>query len=158
MDKDMQANIFTYIPPKQTLKAWEPFWDCVGILFQFQHSEIDDCGEELPEWRIIWIAGVTLLRVIGHVLHKVDAQKSASHLQAINGTWNWIKSQEIFSEFIEKERNSVLKTYTSGARFVTDEDGCYIDFNDEDDAFHLYREAVYWWRNILIDLEDELSS
>jgi hypothetical protein len=39
-------------PPKQTLRAWEPFWDCVTILFEVENSDIADGKEELPEWRL----------------------------------------------------------------------------------------------------------
>ena len=67
------GDIFTLKIEKQTLKAWKPFWDCVGILFQFQNSAIVDGEDELPEWRLYWVAGITLLRTIGHVLAKVDA-------------------------------------------------------------------------------------
>jgi hypothetical protein len=42
-------DIFVFSPPKQSLKAWEPFWDCVTILFEFQNSDAD---EEHTEWRL----------------------------------------------------------------------------------------------------------
>lgn len=145
----------------QTLKGWEPFWDCVGILFHFQNSDVTDGNEELPEWRLYWVAGVALLRTIGHVLAKADAKSSPNHTQEIDNLWSRLRSDResswIFWDFIEKERNNLLKTYSFGARLAHDEKGAYIEFGDGDDAFQLYRQAVYWWRHQLMELEATLS-
>src|SRR3990170_5538825 len=109
------SDIFTRVPPEQTLAAWRPFWATVSILFELQNSDIDD---EHPEWRFSWIAGVALLRTIGHVLDKVDAKVSQRHENAIRSTWNGWKNDRtthwIFWEFVEDERNNVLKSYTFG--------------------------------------------
>lgn len=155
------GDIFTRSPPRQTLKAWDPFWDCVGILFHFQNSDVADGDEELPEWRLYWVAGISLLRTIGHVLAKVDAKSSAQHSRAIVTLWDRFKSDRdeswIFWEFIEKERNNLLKTYSFGAQLVPGEDGQHVVFADGQDAFQLFRQAVYWWRCQLMELEDSLS-
>jgi hypothetical protein len=109
------GDIFVRIPPKKTLKAWEPFYECIGILFDFQNSEID---EEHPEWRTSWVAGLALLRTIGHVLGKVDSLTSSKHAEAIKTAWErWKKDREenwILWDFIERERNNILKTYEFG--------------------------------------------
>jgi hypothetical protein len=143
------GDIFTKRIPAQTLKAWQPFWDCVDILFIFQNSDVADSNEELPEWRLYWIAGISLLRTIGHVLAKVDAKSSAQHSQAIGGLWKQLQSDRkgswIFWEFIEKERNNCLKTYSFGARLVQDEGEVCVQYENGDDAFQLFRQAVYWW-------------
>ncbi|WP_037382643.1 hypothetical protein [Sinorhizobium americanum] len=150
MHEYVTGDIFTSRPPKQSLRAWEPFWDCVGILFQLQHLELVDGDEELPDWKLPWIAGIALLRTIGHVLAKVDANKSRDHSREIEHFWRALKSDRessrIFWDFIENERNNLLKTYTFGARLVRDEDGSYVEFNDGSDAFQTFRQAVYWWR------------
>lgn len=142
---------------KQTLKAWEPFWDCVNILFYFQNSDIADGEVERSEWRLYWVSGVALLRTIGHVLAKVDAKSSLQHSQAIDDFWKSLHSEResawIFWEFIEKERNNLLKVYSFGAQFVYAENDSFIQFENGDDAFELFREAVYWWRHQLIELE-----
>ena len=155
------GDIFTRRIRTQTLYAWEPFWDCVDILFLFQNSDVADGEEELPEWRLYWVAGVALLRTIGHVLAKVDAKSSAQHSQAIGRLWKQLqldrKGSPIFWEFIEKERNNLLKTYSFGARLVQGEEGAYIQFENGDDAFQLFCQAVYWWRHQLIELEDVLT-
>lgn len=130
-------------------------------LFSFQNSDIVDGDEELPEWRHSWIAGIALLRAIGHVLSKVDAEKSQKHQAAIDRWWNESKSDrassEIFWEFVEKERNTLLKTYSFGARLSQDENGYYVEFEDGYDAFEMFRQAVYWWREQLISVESTAS-
>lgn len=156
------GDIFVYSPPKQSLKAWEPFWDCVGILFNFQNSDVADGDEELPEWRLYWVAGIALLRTVGHVLAKVDSQSSLKHSRAISDLWDQLRgdrgSHRIFWDFIEKERNNLLKTYEFGAQLSKDEDGYYVATSDGDDAFQLFRYAVYWWRKQLTDLEDAVAA
>ena len=152
------GDIFTLSPPRQTLKAWIPFWDCVTILFEFQNSDVD---EEHSEWRLLWVAGVALLRTIGHVLAKADATTSSRHKTEIDQLWATWKSDRaqyaIFWEFVEGERNNLLKTYTFGARLAQDSKGYYVEFEDGEDAFQLFRQAVYWWRHQLMALEATLK-
>lgn len=148
------GDIFTAKMTRQTLKAWDPFWDCVAILFEFQNSDIDD---EHPEWRLHWVAGIALLRAIGHVLSKSDADISTAHKRAVREMWDsWKRDAEdnyIFWEFIESERNNILKTYTFGAKLEKRLDGFVVTYTDGEDALQLYREAVYWWRFQLVSLE-----
>jgi hypothetical protein len=151
------GDIFVFSPPRQTLKAWVPFWDCVVILFEFQNSDVD---EEHSEWRLFWVAGIALLRTIGHVLAKTDAIASPRHRAEIDRLWKEWKSDRIqssiFWDFIEKERNNLLKTYAFGARLAHNSEGYYVEFEDGQDAFQLFRQAVYWWRHQLMALEDAL--
>ena len=115
MVSHITGDIFVRRIPRQTLKAWGPFSDCVTILFQFQNSDVTDGDQELPERRLYWVAGIALLRTVGHVLAKVDAKTSETHAQAIQNLWKGFRSDRedslIFCEFIEKERNNLLKTY-----------------------------------------------
>lgn len=152
------GDIFASSPPKQTLKAWDPLWDCVRILFEFQNFDVD---EEHSEWRLYWVAGIALLRAIGHVLAKADALTSQEHNNAINKIWStWKQNSDenkIFWEFIDNERNNILKTYTFGAELVQDKRGFYVTYLGGQDAFQLFREAVYWWRYQLITLEDDID-
>src|SRR4051812_43862610 len=83
------GDIFVFSPPKQTLKAWKPWWDCVSILFEFQNSEID---EERSEWMLYWVAGVAPLRTVGHVLAKSDALASVIHKIELDKFWTEMKS------------------------------------------------------------------
>jgi|SRR5579872_6005049 len=153
------GDIFVFSPPLQTLKAWAPFWDCVTILFEFQNSDVD---EEHPEWRLSWVAGIALLRTIGHVLAKGDVLTSPRHSDEINRLWKEWKSDRkkasILWDFIEKERNNLLKTYTFGAKLSKDGEGYFVEFADGNDAFQLFRQAIYWWRYQLMTLEAALSN
>jgi hypothetical protein len=152
------GDIFVFSPPLQSPKAWAPFWDCVAILFEFQNSDVD---EEHSEWRLSWVAGIALLRTIGHVLAKADVLASSRHRDEINRMWEDWKSDRkkasIFWDFIEKERNNLLKTYTFGATLLQNSEGYYVAFTDGNDAFQLFRQAVYWWRHQLMTLEVTLS-
>jgi hypothetical protein len=151
-------DIFVFSPPKQCLKAWEPFWDCVTILFEFQNSDVD---EEHTEWRLFWVAGIALLRTVGHILAKADVTTTNIHKQAIESAWIAWKADTtanaIFWDFIERERNSLLKTYEFGAKLSKDEKGYFVEFSNGDDAFQMFREAVYWWRHQLMWIEDQLG-
>ncbi|WP_313002781.1 hypothetical protein [Brevundimonas sp.] len=162
MTSYVTGDIFVRSPPQQTLEAWAPLWDCVSILFQFQNSDVADGDEELPEWRIYWVARLALLRTVGHVLAKVDAKTSSKHADAIDELWKGFQADRagstIFWDFIERERNNLLKTYSFGARLEWDEGGCaYVEFDEGLDAFQLFREAVYWWRHHLMALEREVA-
>lgn len=85
--------------------------DCKFILSKLE-DETDD-----QQWRIHWIAVVTLLRAVGHVLTKVDSQTERVRTVSDRLYQEWRSddpAHEIFREFVEKERNSVLKEYAIG--------------------------------------------
>ncbi len=69
-------------------------------------------------FRISWISIVTLLRAVGHVLEKVDADTSPAMRAVITKKWKQLNqtkpSPEIFWGFIEEERNRFLKNYKHG--------------------------------------------
>ncbi len=99
------------------IRAREVLSDCELALEDFQASG------PTPYWRTRWTALVTLLRSVGHVLHKIDAARSAKLKQAVDEAWAELKRTKpeprIFWEFIEEERNNVLKSYEVGARLNT---------------------------------------
>lgn len=154
------GDIFIVSEALVTLGAWEPFYFTVQILFDLQNSDVDD---EHPEWRTNWIAGVATLRIIGHVLHRMDRLRSPRHKALIDAAWSrWSSNKDanwIFFDFIEKERNSILKEFSFGARPPEDADDervlAYGATNH--DAAQLFREAVYWWRTQLRSLERSLA-
>lgn len=82
----------------------------------------DDLQAE--DLRIAWIAIITLLRAVGHVLHNVDEEKSQAHKNVIAHWWkNLNKTKprpEIFWEFIEVERNRFLKEYNLGIKRIVE--------------------------------------
>lgn len=71
--------------------------------------------EERDQVEVLWIAAITALRGVGHVLAKVDKQSSTVLSKRIDDWWielNKNKSEEknlIFFNFIEKERNDTIK-------------------------------------------------
>ena len=92
-----------------TQMAREVLGDCRDALAEFEH------GAQGSKWRRWWIMNVALLRAVGHVLDRVDAPRTPEAKQAINEAWPEIESAEIFSKFIKRERNIVLKEYRLGA-------------------------------------------
>lgn len=153
------GDIFTAASGYGSLKAWEP-WDwTVSCLFDLQNSDIDD---EHPEWRINWIAGVAMLRTVGHVLKNVDSRTSGKHTSIITEYWKtWQHDKDlnwIFFDFIEQERNNILKEFSFGATLPAVNDGRVLAYgNTQFDAAQLFREAVYWWRHQLRSIEKDLS-
>jgi len=91
-----------------TYQAREVLSDCrlaLGLL----EEETD-----LRTWRVLWAAAVSLIRAIGHVLDKVDGKNPAikSISNRMYKDWKSSASEHlIFREFIEKERNNLLKEY-----------------------------------------------
>jgi hypothetical protein len=63
-------------------------------------------------------AALTLLRTVGHVLEKVDGARGATYRKAVGSALEAMESRsEIachFWEFVEQERNNVLKEYRFG--------------------------------------------
>ena len=82
-----------------------------------QHADV---AIDPVDFRVSWAALVALLRAVGHVLKKVDAERGAILKRAIERRWQLWQDErsanEIFWEFIEAERNSVLKAYEFGYR------------------------------------------
>jgi len=124
------------------------------------------------EWRLYWVACVVLLRTVGHVAEKVDGKVEKDLLRGskeIFESWKIGDEHLIFREFINKERNSILKEYATGmsegpipvvARTIG-LDGAPADFGylieenvyrpigggyyDGEDGRTLIDEALTWW-------------
>ncbi len=90
---------------------------------------LEDCREALRylksgprgnDWRRSWVTAVALLRTVGYVLYKVDSEQSPEMKETINEAWeSWKENpveNKIFFEFIEQERNNVLKEYRFSAQ------------------------------------------
>src|SRR5690242_14088814 len=91
-----------------TRAAREVLADC-RIALQFLEEE-----KEVDRWRVHWAGAVALIRAVGHVLHKVDGQCRRFQQTADSAFKSWKSddpAHEIFREFIEAERNNILKTY-----------------------------------------------
>ena len=156
---------------------------------------LDDCRlalamleeeTDLARWRVHWAAAVALVRAVGHVLDKVDGEDPLTKRLAAEAFKRWkgtAPEHEIFREFIECERNSILKEYRfrhhpldevqvavaySLQNPVTGEtmqmgdvlplgDNIYRPFLDGwregDDAQDVLSEAIDWWEAELRALE-----
>jgi hypothetical protein len=92
-----------------TLKASDVLADCERLLSEF------DGNLQKPIWRAQWVGLVALLRAVGHVLAKVDVKASVAARVAIDEAWSGLQRTKpeprIFWQFIETERNNVLKAY-----------------------------------------------
>lgn len=167
-----------------TSKAREVLDDCRLAL------EILEEEKDLRRWRLTWFAAITLARAVGHVLDKVDA-RSDPELNVLSREaykrWNGMAPEhEIFREFIDKERNSIVKEYQFNVH-PTDEvqvalmttlrpvgggpdirhaevfpiaDNIYRPilggYREGDDARDVLSEAIVWWENELGLLEAKL--
>ena len=91
-----------------TRAARQVLADCVIAL------EMLEAEQDLVRWRVHWAGALALLRAVGHVLHKVDGADPKVRRQIDIAYRRW-KSQRtenaVFLEFIEQERNNILKEY-----------------------------------------------
>lgn len=137
-----------------------------------------DMEENERRWWVLWAGAMSLLRTVGHVLHKVDGEDAKVRL-AVDAAWSrWKHDREnnaIFWEFIEKERNNILKSYEfsvlelAEVSFVVP--GCDMPvtvdenlfrpimegFGKGEDARDIYGEALKWWDTELTRIEKELG-
>ncbi|MET2829796.1 hypothetical protein [Mesorhizobium shangrilense] len=93
-----------------TFRARNVLDDCrVGL------SMLED-ETDVRRWRVHWAASVALIRAVGHVLDKVDGEDPIIKQAASAAFKQWKGADprhEIFREFIERERNNLLKEYRS---------------------------------------------
>lgn len=154
-----------------TQKAREVLEDC-RLALQMLEEETD-----IQRWRILWAAAAALIRAVGHVLDKVDGRNPS--IKSVGGRfferWKHDPCHEIFRDFIERERNSILKEYQSDVHPLEDvsvvlqvhldpinggdpkvlaqaldlDDNVYRPMLDGpwegDDCRDVLREAIDWW-------------
>jgi hypothetical protein len=80
--------------------------------------ELLETESDAVRFRLLWVSGVALLCSVGHKLQKVDSRRDPQAKEAIEEAWKrWKSDREahaIFWEFIEEERNNILKEYEFG--------------------------------------------
>lgn len=95
-----------------TAKARVVLQDCQ---YAVANHTLDLQGEE---FRVSWVAILTLLRAVGHVLDKADRKSSPAMARAIEEWWKDINASKpeptIFWQFIENSRNRTIKLYEHG--------------------------------------------
>ena len=89
---------------------------------------MEKCEDDIRLLRLYFVLCVTLLRTVGHVLDKVASEESRELNTAISKWWRELKQNRnenaIFFNFIEKERNLILKEYETNIR----EDDIHITY------------------------------
>lgn len=161
---------------------------------------LDDCrvGLSLLEdeadvrtWRVHWAACIALIRAVGHVLDKVDGEDPIVKQAASAAFKQWKGTDprhEIFREFIERERNNLLKEYRSNvhpqskvalsfeisaepasggapvryAQIAAIDENIYRPLLDGpwegSDARDVFGEAMKWWDAQLAAIEHEVAN
>ena len=150
--------------------------DCRLALDKLEHETDGDL------WRIYWVASLVLVRAVGHVLHKVDGKQDERLGEVLRERFaEWkdpgFKEHIIFREFIERDRNMLLKEYehnvyedSSIPILVTTPEGAYSDALDEnlykpistgpfegEDARDILTDAIQWWEKELDCIEDKIG-
>lgn len=145
----------------RSLSAWGVLRDCDQA---FQMLELE---ESFDKFRVLWVAAIALVRAVGHVLHKVDGEKDPKLKKIIEDahkSWKMDKdTHAIFWEFIEFERNTVLKQYEFGFFFgpigiivpaeektFELDDGLFCPIGEGryegEDCRDVLEEAIKWWK------------
>lgn len=163
-----------------SLHARQTLADCEAA-----HELLKKEKKDSPTWRVHWVACLTLLRAVGHVLDKADGDTGEKHRAVIKAKWEEWKADKdanaIFWNFVEEERNNLLKEYKFGVEpeptyivtqngdmIVTEQDELIIT---EDEFFRLSHVgfedqegrnviglAIEWWRKQLDEIEAQLTS
>jgi hypothetical protein len=161
---------------------------------------LDDCRvalqlleaeKDLQCWRIHWVAALALVRAVGHVLDKVDGAdpKIGDEAHAAFKRWKGNAPEHvIFREFIDRERNNILKEYEFNlhpeehvqvtligtlqplaggdpiktAEIIPIGENIYRPllggFREGDDARDVLSEAMDWWEAELAAIERSVST
>ncbi len=90
-----------------TTTARQVLQDCQVALSLLEEETV------LSRWRVHWVAAITLIRAVGHVLEKIDGKNAKVKKIANDLFKSWKQGEEnsIFRDFISQERNNVLKEY-----------------------------------------------
>lgn len=142
-----------------------------------------DCLEQEQDsdrFRVLWVAAISLSRMVGHVLAKVESERSDLMRGIIERHWSEWRSNptqhRVFHDFIEDERNRVLKEYEFGfldgeIPVVTQSAGkaeafllenlLYCPITDGtfvgEDCRDMLRQGIEWWKSRLQEIEDEIG-
>jgi hypothetical protein len=152
-----------------------------GFIMLYARRVLADCrrAHELLEietqedrFRLLWVAGIALARAVGHVLDKVDGEQDNSLARIIRAkyaSWKQHRSaNSIFWNFIEDERNRVLKEYSVGFlsgpmnivadnKIYTLDENLFCPLSDGafagEDCRDVLKSAIEWWERQLDDIE-----
>ncbi len=167
-----------------TAAARRVLGDCKAVLNMLEDEKDEQC------WRVLWAGAMALVRAVGHVLRKVDGENSDVR-PLVEAAWTRWKADRsanaIFWEFIEAERNNILKQYRFSAldssvvglgvveihRGPESDHGVAYEtpfaleenlfrpieegFGMGEDARIIYQEALDWWETELARIEAGLD-
>ena len=167
-----------------TKVARQVFADCTLAL------EMLEAEQDLTRWRVHWAGALALLRAIGHVLRKVDGAdlKVGRQIDFAYSRWKSQRAENaIFWEFIDQERNNILKEYQFNLHPLEHVDVAVVmtvqqpetgelrqvpnvvpigeniyrpvldGYGEGNDARDVYQEALGWWDAELTAIEAALS-
>lgn len=138
--------------------------------------ELLELEEEERKFRLLWVSCSSLLRAVGHVLHKVDGARNIEFKKAIDVWWKELNNNKnkhpIFFEFIVIERNNILKEYeigmfsgeidvlvsSTGESFSLSETAfCPMSYGKfaGEDCRDIANEAIKWWEFQLDAIENK---
>jgi hypothetical protein len=148
------------------LKARNVLADCSHALGLLE-------GEAQPDtFRVLWVAAVALIRAVGHVLQRVDGERNDALKMAVASAYSSWKRDKvgnaIFWEFVEEERNRVLKQYEAGffsgpvdilagGEVHTLAENLFCPITDGTfagrDCREILEQAIEWWERELSKIE-----
>ncbi len=143
------------------------------VLADCKHSlDMLQMESQPASFRVLWVAGIALARAVGHVLQKVDGKQDSAVRAAIEtayASWKADRpSNAIFWNFIEEERNQVLKQYEVGffagpvdivaeGQVYTLDDHLFCPITDGpfagEDCRDILEQAIEWWERQLAAVE-----
>jgi hypothetical protein len=172
------------VPDMKSTYQWLPDrFRPEGMMARSVLQDVEQCLEWFDDetdefrFRMALIAAVALVRTVGHVLKKVDGQQDPALMAIVDQRFSeWKRdrpSAKVFWEFIDAERNSILKEYDLRFDFspmVTTAEAdhawrlgsnIYCPISEGayagEDVRDVLREAVCWWKSELVEIERRLS-
>ena len=158
-----------------TLAARKVLEDCEAAYQELaretgQAAGLSERDLDPQTFRRRWTATVVLLRTVGHVLDKIDRHQNPEMAAAIDEAWSDLNrtkpSPEIFWEFIEAERNTVLKVY----QFSLEEDEetirgapykrysfVFQNLDLAQNVLVVLEEAIRWWHTYLEAIDEKAA-
>jgi len=138
-----------------------------------------DEESDADRYRLLWVCALALLRAVGHVLHKVDAEHNDGIRVAVEALYrSWRDNREansVFWHFIEEERNLILKQYElryeeaptvlipstiNPSAYQLDEN-LFCPLTDGpfagEDGRDMIEQAISWWETQLVSIEERIG-
>lgn len=144
------------------------------VLADCKHAlDLLQMESQAASFRVLWVAGIALARTVGYVLQKVDGKQNDAVRTAVASAYaSWKADRSgnaIFWDFIEDERNRVLKQYeigffggpvdvVAGDQLHTLNDHLFCPITDGpfsgEDCRDILEQAIVWWEQQLDSIED----